>query len=681
MNDYKHWRLETDPDNMAWLSADKADASANTLNHEVVVELDAILSELELARPQGLVIRSAKPGGFIVGADIHEFTHIETEAQARELIRRGQGVINRIEGLRFPTVALIHGFCLGGGLELALGCRYRVAADDPATRLGLPEVRLGIHPGFGGAARLPRLVGAPAAMDMMLSGRSLSARAAKKLGLVDHAVPARHLEEAARFLITNAPPRQRAGGWRGLTNHGLLRPLLGSVLRRQVAAKARPEHYPAPYALIDLWVRHGANQQAMLRGEETSVARLVTGDTARNLIRVFFLQERLKSLGDKQLFTPRRVHVVGAGVMGGDIAAWCALRGMQVTVQDRKDETLAAVVQRAAALFQKKLKQPRLVTAALDRLMPDKDGLGVARADVVIEAIFEDVDAKQALYRDLEPRLKPGALLATNTSSIPLEVLGEALAEPSRLVGIHFFNPVAQMQLVEIVSHAGTDPEACARAAAFTRHLDRLPLPVTSSPGFLVNRVLMPYLLEAVTLVSEGVAPQVVDEAALAFGMPMGPIALADTVGLDICLSVAEILAQRLHAEVPPRLRDMVEAGKLGRKAGAGFYRYAKGKPLAAKAGKSDYRPADVQDRLMLRLLNEARACLREGVVADADLLDAGIIFGTGFAPFRGGPLHAVEALGREALLQKMQNLHKTHGERFHPDESWLPSAAGMDNG
>jgi 3-hydroxyacyl-CoA dehydrogenase/enoyl-CoA hydratase/3-hydroxybutyryl-CoA epimerase len=670
----KHWRLERDADNIAWLIADKADASANTLNHEVVVELDAILASLEEEPPIGLVILSAKPGGFIAGADIHEFTLIDTEAQARELIHRGQGVVNRLEALAFPTVAMIHGFCLGGGLELALGCDYRVADDADTTRIGLPEVRLGIHPGFGGVARLPGLIGAPAAMDLMLSGRSLSARAAKKLGVVDHAVPARHLREAARSLINTRPQKHRATGWRALTNAAPLRPLLGAMLRKQVAAKARPEHYPAPYALIDLWVKHGGNRAAMLLGEEVSVARLVTGDTARNLIRVFHLQERLKTLGDKKLFEPKRVHVIGGGVMGGDIAAWCALCGMQVTVQDRKDETLAKVVQRAASLYHKKLKQPRLVTAALDRLMPDKHGRGVERADVVIEAIFEDVAAKQALYRDIEPRMKQGALLATNTSSIPLEILGEALEQPSRLVGIHFFNPVAQMQLVEIVRHAGTDPDAVARAMAFTRHIDRLPLPVASSPGFLVNRVLMPYLLEAVNLVAEGVSPQVVDEAALAFGMPMGPIALADTVGLDICLSVAEILSQRLHVEVPARLREMVGAGKLGLKSGEGFYRYEKGKAVTAKAAKSEYRPADVQDRLMLRLLNEARACLREGVVADADLLDAGIIFGTGFAPFRGGPLHAIESLGADALLEKMRNLHQSQGERFHPDESWLAS-------
>ena len=306
--------------------------------------------------------------------------------------------------------------------------------------------------------------------------------------------------------------------------------------------------------------------------------------------------------------------------------------------------------------------------------MPDIHGLGVARADVVIEAIFEDVEAKQNLYQEIEPQMKPGALLATNTSSIPLEVLSTCLAEPSRLVGVHFFNPVAMMQLVEIVNAPNTDPAVVDEAAMFTRRIDRLPLPVTSTPGFLVNRILMPYLLEAVVLESEGVSPKVIDQAALDFGMPMGPITLADTVGLDICLAVAETLARSMDVEVPARLRSLVESGRVGKKSGEGFYRYPatkKGKPEMSKPGRGDYRPADIQDRMILRMLNEAVACLREGVVADSDLLDVGIIFGTGFAPFRGGPMHYIETTGADVLLEKMRTMHKKYGERFAPDESW----------
>ena len=675
---FKHWLLETDQDNIAWLHFDKADSGANTLGREVVDELSEILDELESDRPKGLVILSDKPAGFIAGADIQEFTQIENVEQAREVIRRGQSVINRIEKFRFPTVALIHGYCLGGGFELALGCDYRIADDGVSTKLGLPEVRLGIHPGFGGIARLPILIGAPAAMNLMLSGRAVSAQAAKKMGMIDFAVPSRHLLTAARSVIQKPPKKSRASGWKAATNHPLIRPLLAKYLRKQVAQKASPKHYPAPYAMIDLWEKHAVNKKAMLQGEELSLAQLVVGDTAQNLIRVFFLQEKLKSMGDKKSFMPKRVHVIGGGVMGGDIAAWCALRGMQVTVQDRQEATLARVIQRAAKLYKKKLKKPRLVQEVLDRLTPDIKGLGVAQADVVIEAIFEDVDAKQSLYKELETKMKPGALLATNTSSIPLEVLSDCLSDPTRLVGIHFFNPVAMMQLVEIVTAKNTDPEVAAKAAAFTRHIDRLPLPVTSTPGFLVNRVLMPYLLEAVVMESEGVSAQVIDQVALDFGMPMGPIALADTVGLDICLAVADTLSSTLYkdseVEVPAKLRAMVKKGNFGKKSGQGFYHYPankKGKPVLPKSAKGEKRPADIGDRLIMRMINEAQACLREGVVTDADLLDAGIIFGTGFAPFRGGPMHYVKASGAEKLMKKMCNLHERHGERFNPDESW----------
>lgn len=673
---YAHWRYEIDSDNIAWLHFDKANSAANSLGRDVVNELDAILDQLESAdRPRGLVFLSDKSSGFIAGADITEFTSIKNTEEARELIRRGQNVINRIEGLRFPTVAMIHGFCLGGGLELALGCDYRIADNDPKTKIGLPEVRLGIHPGFGGVARLPLLIGAPAAMDLMLSGRSINARAAKKLGIIDHAIPDRHLRSAAMSLIFKLPSKPKLALWKRLTNSTLIRPLLARYLRKQVAKKASPEHYPAPYALIDLWVKHGNNKQAMLKGEEISVAHLVLTDTAQNLIRVFFLQEQMKALGDKKLFAPTRVHVIGGGVMGGDIAAWCALRGMIVTIQDRKESTLAKVIQRAAKLYKKKLKQPRLIQQALDHLIPDKDGLGIPQADVIIEAIIEDIDAKQAIYRQIEPRMKADAILATNTSSIPLETLSECLNKPSRLVGIHFFNPVALMQLVEIVSAPNTDPEVAAKAAAFTRHIDRLPLPVISSPGFMVNRILMPYLLEAVVLESEGVSAQDIDKAALDFGMPMGPIALADTVGLDICLSVAEILSQKLDIQIPERLRSLVESGNLGKKSGKGFYNYKNGKAAKSQPKqKTSIISTDIQDRLMLRMLNEAQAVLREGVVTSEELLDAGVIFGTGFAPFRGGPMHYIKHQGANSILEKMRNMHKSQGQRYLPDENWLTS-------
>ncbi len=670
-----HWRLDTDADGIAWLHFDKADGSTNVLSSATLGELDTQLTALAAQQPRGLVILSDKANGFIAGADVKEFTALTDSASAMALIERGQAVINRIAKLPFPTLALIHGFCLGGGLELALACRYRIAEDE--SRLGLPEVRLGIHPGFGGSVRLPPLVGAPAAMDLMLSGRTLRARAAAKLGLVDYAVPQRHLLRAARRMILDAPAPKRATGWKAWTNHQWVRPLLAPLFKQQVGKRARADHYPAPYALIELWRKYGDQPGRMLPEEARSVAKLIVTPTAQNLVRVFLLQDRLKSLGRANDFKPRHVHVIGAGVMGGDIAAWCALRGLQVTLQDQTPERVAPAIKRAYALFQQQLKLPRLINAAMDRLVPDCHGRGVCSADVVIEAIYENRAAKQALYSVLEPQLKPGALLATNTSSIPLQELCTTLQQPSRLVGLHFFNPVAKMQLIEVVSSPDTDPQQALRAAAFARCIDRLPLPVTSTPGFLVNRILMPYLLEAVNLEAEGVPANLIDKAALDFGMPMGPILLADTVGLDICLSVADILAQGQDDLVPARLRERVLAGRLGKKSGQGFYRYTNGKPVPMHSPSRPYVSPDLSDRLMLRLLNEAVACLREGVVSDADLLDAGVIFGTGFAPFRGGPLQYIRSSGPALLLARLRVLEQRYGSRFAPDAGWTALTAG----
>lgn len=667
----QHWQWEKDSDGIVWLACDKADATTNVLSAAVLEELDTMLSQLEQDKPRALIIHSAKKNGFIAGADITEFTTLKDESESTALIKRGQRVLDHLERLSFPTVAMIHGFCLGGGLELALACRYRVADDGEKTKLGLPEVNLGIHPGFGGTVRLPPRVGAPAAMDMMLSGRTVSAKAAKRMGLVDHAVPMRQLRVAAAATALNPPALAKAKGWASWSNHTLVRPLLAQYLTKQVAQRARREHYPAPYAIIDLWKKYGDDPRTMMAEEAASVARLVLTETSQSLVRVFFLQERVKGLGRKPGYAPKHVHVIGGGVMGGDIAAWCAMQGITVTIQDRKHETLAKVVKRANDLYTKKLKQPRLVQAALDRLVPDIGGLGVSRADVIVEAIYENVEAKQALFRDIEARAKPDALLATNTSSIPLQVIGEALQNPQRLVGLHFFNPVSKMQLVEIVSSEQTDPEVSQTAAAFARVIDRLPVPVKSTPGFLVNRVLMPYLLEAVILESEGVPASVIDKAALDFGMPMGPIHLADTVGLDICLSVAEILSKHLGGEVPPRLRSLVSAGSLGVKTGRGFYEYKDGKP-AKQAPPDGYQaPADLTDRMMFRLFNECVACLREGVVSDKDLLDTGVIFGTGFAPFRGGPMNYLTRHGAGKMQARMRELAGRYGRRFEVDPGW----------
>jgi len=668
----QNWALEQ-ADNYAVLVFDKPDSNQNVLSSLALQQLEQKVEEIAALGPRGLIIRSAKNSGFIAGADVKEFSLVETREQAMAYIRQAHKVLDRIEQFAFPTVAMINGHCLGGGLELALACDYRVCCDDPAIRLGLPEVMLGIHPGFGGTVRMIETCGVPGAMDLMLSGRTVIPRVAKKMGFIDLAVPLRQLQRSAEYMLEKRPQKSRARGWKSWLNMGPSRSLMAPILRRQVAARAKKEHYPAPYALIDLWKEHGGDRRSMLDAEQQSVADLVLTDTSRNLVKVFFLQEHLKSLGKNEEAKDRvgHVHVIGAGVMGGDIAAWCTLRELRVTIQDQNPEALARASQRAHSLFKRKLRDPRLVQRAMDRFQPDLDGAGAHTADVIIEAIFENAEAKMNLFAKLEKTARADALLATNTSSIPLETLCKALSKPGRLVGLHFFNPVAKMQLVEIVNGEKTFSNVSKRAAAFAQQINRLPLPVKSSPGFLVNRILMPYLMEAVELHKEGVPDAIIDRVATDFGMPMGPITLADTVGLDICKHVAENLNESYGGEMPDVLVQKVEAGKLGKKSGEGFYVWSKGKPQKPKIDNDYQQSADLEDRLVFRFLNETIACLHEGIVDNRSLADGGLIFGTGFAPFRGGPVNYIVDQGMDAMLTRLQSLHEKYGERFRPSDGW----------
>jgi 3-hydroxyacyl-CoA dehydrogenase/enoyl-CoA hydratase/3-hydroxybutyryl-CoA epimerase len=669
-----HWRLETDADRVAWLTLDVQGGSANTLGSEVMRQLNDRLAEIEAAEPRALVIRSAKDSGFIAGADISEFTVLTDLEPAYRLVRTGQQVFDRIEALPIPTAAAIHGFALGGGLELALACDYRIGADDGRLSLGLPEVMLGIHPGFGGTVRAPRLVGAPAALDLMLTGRSLRGDAALRIGLIDRLVPRDRLDAAAREIVLAAPPPRRARFMQRALCWPLIRVFVAGQTRKQVARRANPEHYPAPYAIVDLFEKHGAGGMAAYEAEARSIARLFLSDSSRSLVRVFFLQNRLKALGGKSKRKFGHVHVVGAGVMGGDIAAWCASRGLIVTLQDREMKYVEPALGRAHEFFGKRARDPAKAAEMAARLTADVEGAGVPRADIVIEAIFENADAKRALYASLEPRMKPDALLATNTSSIVLEELARGLADPGRLVGLHFFNPVAKMMLVEIIRSKQTRPAVVEDTLAFTRKLDKLPLPCKSSPGFVVNRILMPYMTEAMLAADEGVPLALIDRAAVQFGMPMGPIELADTVGLDVASHVGKILAQAFGMPVPKGTAELIAAGHLGRKTGRGYYEWRDGRPVKPQtAGRA---PDDLTDRMVLQYLNEAVACLREGVIDDADLLDAGMIFGTGFAPFRGGPLHYASARGAAAIVARLEQLAATYGSRFRPDPGWSALAA-----
>ncbi len=668
---FSHWHAEQRPDGVVLLTFDRGGESVNTFAQDVLVELDTLLERLALDPPKALVLRSGKAKGFIAGADIREFAEFDAKGTIGDSIRRGQQVFQRLAELPCPTVAAIHGFCMGGGTEIALACRYRVASSDPSTRIGLPEVKLGIYPGWGGSVRLPRLVGTPAAMDMMLTGRTLSASAAKAIGLVDRvADPAQLLDAAVDVALTGAerPFRQRFMGW--ATNTWPVRQLMAPMLVKQVARKARKEHYPAPYALIETWRRSGGGIQARLAAERKSVVKLAGTPTARNLTRVFFLQERLKGLGGKDSGISR-VHVVGAGVMGGDIAAWSALKGFEVTLQDREQTYIDKALARAQELFAKKVKVDAKRPEVAARLKSDLAGDGVATADLVIEAIIEQPGAKRSLYAGIEPALKPDALLTSNTSSIPLDELRTGLARPAQFAGLHYFNPVALMPLVEIVRHDAMDPETERRLAAFCKAIDKLPVPVAGTPGFLVNRLLFPYMLEAATAYSEGIPGAVIDRAAVRFGMPMGPIELIDTVGLDVAAGVGAELAPFLGLPIPASLSTPPEAGRRGKKDGQGLYAWEDGKAKKPEVPKDYQAPADLEDRLILPLVNEAVAALHEGVVADGDLLDAGVIFGTGFAPFRGGPIQYVRETGAEAVLLRMKGLQAAHGDRFAPRPGW----------
>lgn len=636
---YKHWKLDSDAQRLLWVTLDKAGAGTNTLSGEVLEEFDKVLDEAAAIAPKGMIIRSGKPNGFIAGADIEEFLEVKNSADALRMVRRGWDPFNKLAGLPFPTVAWIDGFCMGGGLEMALACRYRVAVDDPRTRMALPEVMLGIWPLMGGVMRLPRVVAPPAALDMMLTGRAIDARRARRIGLVDVAVPARVAENAARMTALEPPPPRKLPFPANLMSLGLVRPLIAAMARKQVAKRARREHYPAPYAILDAWSRYDGDPFRIPDSDPASIGALLASPTAGNLIRIFFLQERLKGMGKESAFDARHVHVVGAGVMGGDIAAVCAMRGMTVTLQDQNAERLAPAIGRAQNLFKRRLRDKIRIRDATDRLIADTTGDGARQADVVIEAIFEDLEAKRALFARLEKIVKPGAILASNTSSLKLADISANFANPARLVGIHFFNPVPQLQLVEIVSGEGTDPQIAMQAAAFVRSIDKLPLPVKDTPGFLVNRVLGPYLQQALRMVDEGVAPETMDAAMEQFGMPMGPIELADVVGLDICMAVGKELTG--DTAPPKRLDELVKARHLGKKTGRGFYLWKEGKVQKGSAGSVDQA---LIERLIRPYLTEAGKAVAEGIVADADLADAGLIFGTGFAPFRGGPLHYLKA-------------------------------------
>ncbi len=641
----KYWRFEIDFERIGWLTIDTPGAPVNVLGTAAVIELEKLVGRFEdLAAGgdlAGVALLSDKASGFIAGADISEFDHMSDPEILPKALGRAHALFDRIEKLEVPFVCGIHGFCLGGGLELALACHYRVAVNDEKTRIGFPEIKLGIFPGFGGTGRSINLAGPVAGMQMMLSARNLKAGAARGMNIVDKLV--RH-RDRLRWELRKAIIQKRRCKPAGLSKRimamGPIRGYVANKMRAATAKKVRKEHYPAPFELIKLFEATGNDPVAMRAGEIAGFVPLMASGTAANLRRLFFLSEGLKKQGVRGSNKPKfvRVHVIGAGVMGGDIAAWCAFRGMAVTLQDLDMERIEPALKRAKKLFTKRLKKPLAVKAALSRLEADVTGKGIARADVIIEAVVENLEIKQKIFAGVEEKARPDAVLATNTSSIELERIAVGLKDPSRLIGLHFFNPVAQLPLVEIIRSKLNSEDAVRIGASFASFIGKSPVVVKSSPGFLVNRVLMPYLLAAVDRVENGESKELLDAAAVAFGMPMGPIELMDTVGLDVGKSVAAELGSPVVDGT--KFARLIAQGNLGRKTGRGFYRWVKGRAEKGAVPKhSDL--AGLGRELVKPLVDMAEICVAEGIVANEDLADIGIIFGTGFAPFLGGPIKA----------------------------------------
>ena len=654
-----NWHYQIDLEQIAWATLDVKGQTQNTLGRAAFEELDMILNAVadgvRAKGVRGLVVMSGKEKSFVAGADIREFDNLKTEADVVEAVRAVTEIFDRVERMPVPVVVAIHGVCLGGGLEFSLACHYRICDREEVTRIGLPEVKLGIIPGLNGAARWLRQSGPLNSMPHMLTGRMLRPSQAKAAGIIDQIVPTHHeLRWAARNAVMKHRKSKRAAPvWAPLMKFETARVYIANRMRKETAAKVREEHYPAPFRLIDLFEKHGGSFEAMKREETRTFAPLMISEQSHNLRRVFRLSEMLKAEAPKDGYRPMRAHVVGAGTMGADIAMVCAAEGMEVSLQDMSADAVAKALERAQPFFKKRLRSSLEASKAKARLIGDPSGAHIHRADVVIEAIYENLDAKRKVFAEIEPKLKPGAILATNTSSLPVEQIAAGLKDPSRLIGLHFFNPVASLPLVEVVRGPQSREEEVRKGAGFVTRIGKMPLIVKSSPGFLVNRVLAPYMFDAMKRLIEGTPKEKIDAAARKFGMPVGPIELADQVGLDVALSVAKILKMPTPEDHP--LMRLVEEKKLGKKTGEGFYKWVNDK--AEKGTTSS--PAQELDQLgralVDPLIDECEKALKEGVVASADHVDAGVIFGTGFAPFRGGPLHYRDSQGGEGRKSQAQ--------------------------
>ena len=694
------FRIETPAPGIAHLVMDHPARKVNVLDAESLADLDLALTELGgMDGLRGVVLRSDKSGSFIAGADIAAIGALTDRDQVLTLIRRAHAAFNRLAALPCPTVAAIDGICLGGGTELALACDSRVASEEPHTQIGLPEVLLGIFPGFGGSQRLPRLIGLAAALDLILTGRALDARRAEKAGLIARAVPAAWLIERAHERIETlaarpAGQRRDVHRPRGFGAWFVDRTPFGQAIalgKARTMSRARTGgHYPAPLAAIEVLERTlRLPLEAGLEIEASQVADLVVGPVCKNLVRIFEVSERAKKdpVADPALkpATVRTLLLAGAGVMGGGIAELASRSGIEVRVRDVKPEPLTKALLTARALIAERSRRrrggaeaEREANAQMARIQPTLELNGAGRADVAMEAVVEDLEVKRRVFAELDVRLPAGALLATNTSSLSVDAMAEGLSHPERLCGFHFFNPVHRMPLVEIVRGTRTSDQTLVTAVALARRLGKTPVVVADAPGFVVNRILMPYLSEAMVLLQEGHTLRDIDGAMRRFGMPMGPFEVLDEVGLDVAHKVGRVLSHafpdRMTAAAP--LEKLIAAGRLGRKSGLGFYRHVgkKRQPDPAVRGllgltrhRSGSSSDALTERMVLAMINESARCLEEKVVSDAGAIDLAMIFGAGFPPFRGGVLRHADTLGLAKVESRLIALRAEKGERFAP--------------
>jgi 3-hydroxyacyl-CoA dehydrogenase/enoyl-CoA hydratase/3-hydroxybutyryl-CoA epimerase len=678
-------RSNVRPDGVCVLTFDRPNSAANIFDRLTLVELREEIIRIA-ADPQikGLVLNSAKPAIFIAGADLTSMKENASENEMREFIELGQDVMNHIADLSIPTVAAIHGAAVGGGCEICLACDYRVASTERATKIGLPETQIGLLPAWGGCTRLPRLIGLPKALDIILAGKTLAPKPALKAGLVDDLAPVEYLLERAVKILKQG--KRATPKWRAV-NTALAASIIGSRARSKVLKKTRG-HYPAVTSALEV-VTRGISQSVpdSLALERDRILELLQSATCHNLIRIFFMQERAKKrvvLASATKPPPiKNAAVIGAGVMGAGIAQWLSAKQVQVILRDINAQQVAKGMASLAKVYKEGTKRhaftPVEARKGMDRIYPAPVAVPLKRVELVIEAAVEKLDLKKKVFAELDQLAGDETILATNTSALPVSELAAATRKPERVLGLHFFNPVHRMQLVEIVAAKQTSPEILQRALSFVQQIGKLPVVVKDSPGFLVNRILMPYLIEAGHLFEGGASVHELDEAMLDFGMPMGPMRLLDEVGIDVSLHVADTLAAHYgdRMAIPGVLQRMIKDGLLGRKSGKGFYLHPKGKDAVANSEAWKYvgpsaqyanTPRDIlQQHMALLMVNEAARCMEEQIVTDPADVDFAMIMGTGFAPFRGGPLRYADSLGIDKVVDAMKRFADAGASHFAP--------------